>query len=567
MGANTETSKDAQKLCLSLIGPFGLTAGDGSRIAISSKRGQALLALLAASDNHDRSRSWLQSILWCDRSAEQAKASLRKELSNLKKLVNAHGVEALKADTTRIWLEPDAIEWDFHGPKSGAKQDFLEGLDIPGEDAFEDWLREYRAHLRSPSPRTAQDAEGDTEIVEAAGHAPALAAAIAVLPLRLELAQPDLQFAVLGVGEEIINRLARLKWLPVIARGSSFSLGDTIIDPRAAGAALGARYIVEGSVRAFGSSYRLHASLTDAEDGKSLWSDTVNLDNLGDPQAIAVPLNGVAAALDHTIDKNEQMRAMAKRGDNLDVMELVWKAKYHMIRLTADDISEAQNLLDAAAELAPNSSEVLIEQAWLNIRRLWLKRGSDDEVRAARKAAQKAIFADPDDARGHMIAGIAEFWLHQPLRAEGLLRRAIELNPSLVMAHAQLGSALHHKGDRAEAIEALETAKRLSPNDADLFFAEGELAMAHLAEGNLETAIEHAEASLSRRAAYWAAHIAKINALVGLERLKEARTASDELYAVHPGFSPEYVNWLPYVDVSRNDALRAGLNRAARPND
>jgi len=71
---------------LSLLGPFRLQGRDGERIKIGSKKGQTLLAMLATSGGGERSRGWLQEKLWGSRGPDQGRASLRRELSNLKKL-------------------------------------------------------------------------------------------------------------------------------------------------------------------------------------------------------------------------------------------------------------------------------------------------------------------------------------------------------------------------------------------------------------------------------------------------------------------------------------------------
>lgn len=575
MAGNNGPATGAQ-FHISLMGPFRLEGPGGVRIAVTSKRSQALLALLCTSPKGERTRGWLETILWCDRASDQAKASLRKELSNLRKLIANSDVTLIDADNHSVRLDLKRIRIDLHNGDIQPNEQFLEGLDIPGAEAFEDWLRAQRGVLETSQLVGGDDVAvpssdpvtGGPNLEDEAPHHPAhLGLAIAVLPFRIEPSSPAFEYSAYGLGEELINRLSRLRWLPVIGRSSSFSLGTEPIDPRTAGLALGARYIVEGAIRHGGGAYRLSVGLVDADTGQSLWSQTVSVTAIEDDAMLDTLLDGITAALDHRIDQSEQRRALASKDGNVTVRGLIWKARWHLVRLTDADLAIAQDLLDQAEALNPASADVLIEKAWLTTRRLWLHRGSEDDIRAMRKAAQNAILADPDDARGHMIAGIAEFWLHQPLRAEGLLRRAVELNPSLVMAHAQLGSALHHKGDTKRAIAALEIARRLSPNDFDLFFTEGELAMAHLAEGNWKMAIDHADVSLARRAAYWSSHLAKINALVALERLGEAHLAYQDMMAAQPQFRPEFINWLPYRDEARNAALLHGLNLAREAND
>src|SRR3546814_6998357 len=73
---------------LDLIGSFRLVGPDGARILIPSKRSCILLAMLATSRSGERSRRWLQERLWGSRERTNSQASLRRELSNLRPLVN-----------------------------------------------------------------------------------------------------------------------------------------------------------------------------------------------------------------------------------------------------------------------------------------------------------------------------------------------------------------------------------------------------------------------------------------------------------------------------------------------
>jgi tetratricopeptide (TPR) repeat protein len=176
--------------------------------------------------------------------------------------------------------------------------------------------------------------------------------------------------------------------------------------------------------------------------------------------------------------------------------------------------------------------------------------------------AHRAIVADPDDGRGHLLAGIAEMWLRQTGRARALLERAIELNPSLCHGHAQLGCCFNLAGDPAAAIGPLRRARRLSPNDFYVFFIIGELALSHWMLGPWAEAIDHADQSLIRRPAYWYALVIKINALVGNGSFKAAREAYDELMTVKPDFTPQFIEWTPFIDRAWNRRLTEGLAAA-----
>jgi TolB-like protein len=551
--------KSGPAFVLRLLGSFRLEAPAGERVDISSKRGQALLAMLATAGSGERTRTWLQDRLWGSRGPDQAQASLRRELSNLRKIIGAAGSDLVQADYNRVWLNLASVEVDLRDLDGDPAGEFLEGLDIAGEDGFEDWLREERRRIAER--RAATPAKPQTTAPSAPALAEfALRPAIAVLPFVWLPANPEREAIAQGLSEDLTDRLAKLRWLPVIARSSSFA---AVGDARAVGLQLGARYVVEGSIRSDDTRSVLAASLTDTESGQVLWSDRIVMPLGGGTAELDQLPATIAAILGLKIDLREQARAMARPASDLKVSDLIWRGRWHLNRLTKADSAAARECFDQALALEPGSPEALIQATWVRLWALWVTRGGDEDVRAVRQMAQQAIIADYDDARGHMLAGIAEIWLRQPLRAEALLARAIELNPSLVMAHAQLGCALHLKGEHAAAIERLRFAVRLSPNDHDLFFTLGELAGAHLFSGEAATALDHAEQALARRSAYWLAHVIKIKALVELGRPTEAKLALTDLAEAKTGFREEFIDWMPFLDGSKRQVLKDGLNRAA----
>jgi TolB-like protein len=552
---------------LTLIGPFHLRAPDGSRVNIASKKAQALLALLAMSGSGERTRSWLQSQLWGSRAADQAQASLRNELSNLRALLNSAEPLLIQSDKNRVWLDLALIKIDARESGGGAigQDEFLEGLDIAGEDGFEEWLREERvrtverASSAKPSLKPPEVAQGQRMTNAGFSSLPALA----ILPFTNLTGDTAQDFLAEGISEDLIDRLSRLRWLPIIARGSSFNFRDTNLDLRQVGEALGARYVLEGRLRPQGSEQMLSVSLATAETGQILWSEKLACSGDSSNQALGDLLSGLASVLGSKIEQEEQARTLHRNASDLTVLELIWRGRWHINRMTKADSELAKACFDHALALEPNSSEAIIQSVWARVWELWAKRGSEADVRAMRAMAQKAIIADCDDARGHMLAGIAEIWLHQPLRAEALLMHAIELNPSLTMAHAQLGSSLRVRDEHEAAIDAFRTAIRLSPNDHDMFFIAGELAASLLMTGDYAESLVQADHSIARRRGYWFPYVIKINALVRLERLEEAKHTYGELLSIKSDFTPKFIEWSPFADPKNIAFLEDGLNRAA----
>ena len=151
---------------LDLLGSFRLTAPDGARILVRAKRSRILLAMLATSRSGERSRRWLQEHIWGSRERNHAQASLRRELSNLRQLLNggdrpllifAH--DAVAIDLSRVVIDvrnPDDLEQ--------VTDEFLEGIDIAGEESFEEWLREERQSIEA-----VREAAGNARRMSVAG--------------------------------------------------------------------------------------------------------------------------------------------------------------------------------------------------------------------------------------------------------------------------------------------------------------------------------------------------------------------------------------------------------------
>src|SRR5271166_2084708 len=96
---------------------------------------------------------------------------------------------------------------------------------------------------------------------------------IAVLPFQNMSGDPEQEYFVAGMVEEIITALSRIRWLFVIARNSSFTYKGQAVDVKRVGRELGVRYVLEGSVRKAGGRVRIAAQLIDAGSGAHLWAD------------------------------------------------------------------------------------------------------------------------------------------------------------------------------------------------------------------------------------------------------------------------------------------------------
>src|SRR5438876_7343819 len=132
---------------------------------------------------------------------------------------------------------------------------------------------------------------------------------------------PEQEYFVDGMVEEIITALSRIRWLFVLARNSSFTYKGQAVDVKQVGRELGVRYVLEGSVRKAGNRVRITGQLIDATTGAHLWADRFegSLENIFELQDQVA--SGVVGALDPKLLEAEMARVKRKPPANLDAYD------------------------------------------------------------------------------------------------------------------------------------------------------------------------------------------------------------------------------------------------------
>ena len=190
---------------------------------------------------------------------------------------------------------------------------------------------------------------------QANGKAPALSLpdrpSIAVLPFTNMSGDADQDYFADGISEDLITGLARIHWLFVIARNSSFVYKNRAVDVKDVSRALGVRYVLEGSVRRAGNRLRISAQLIDATTGGHHWAEQYDRE-LGDIFAVQDEITrNVVAAIEPRLLAAEGIRAFSRSADDLGAWELVARAQTHVWRLTRLDNEAATTALKRAVEI------------------------------------------------------------------------------------------------------------------------------------------------------------------------------------------------------------------------
>ncbi len=149
---------------------------------------------------------------------------------------------------------------------------------------------------------------------------------IAVLPFANMSGDPEQEYFVDGMVEEIITALSRIRWLFVIARNSSFTYKGQAVDVKQVGRELGVRYVLEGSVRKGGTRVRITAQLIDALSGAHLWADRFDglLEDIFELQDKVA--STVAGVIEPTLREAEIQHSGRKPTESLDAYDLYLRA-------------------------------------------------------------------------------------------------------------------------------------------------------------------------------------------------------------------------------------------------
>jgi TolB-like protein len=322
---------------------------------------------------------------------------------------------------------------------------------------------------------------------------------IAVLPFTNFGGHPEQDFLADGITEDIITALARLRWLFVIARNSSFVYKGRAVDVRQVARELGVRYVLEGSARTAGERIRITSQLIDAETGKHIWAEKYDRD-LHDVFAVQDDITEqVVAAVEPHLYAEEGYRASTKQPDSIDAWGLVARALSLTSKVDRAQNEEAQRLLRRAIEMDPTYARahaLLSWAVWWAAYCFW----NPDRPTGYRQAlvhADRALSLDANDPWARTTAGLSSSQLVQHDRALDELRTALHLNPSFALGRMVFGWALTRAGHFDAAVAESGRAVRMSPVDSFSGFYTSIHGLTLLGARRFEEALPYLRASVA----------------------------------------------------------------------
>ena len=289
---------------------------------------------------------------------------------------------------------------------------------------------------------------------------------IAVLPFVNASGDPNAEYLSDGITESVISSLSQLPQLRVMARSTVFSYKGKDVDPRKVGHDLGVRAVLMGRLIQQGDNLTVRTELVDVSDGTELWGQQYKR-KLADVFAVQEEIaKEISDKLRLKLSGTDGHQLAKRPTENIKAFQYYMQGRSYAQRRTREDINTAIRYCEKALQEDPNYA-----LAYAGLGDSYSQLGVRSYIapiegrRKAEEAARKALTLDENLAEAHASLGFActTFTPCDFSLADRELLRAIELSPSLAMAHQYLGISLNRQGRLEEGLAELLRARELDP--------------------------------------------------------------------------------------------------------
>ena len=375
---------------------------------------------------------------------------------------------------------------------TAAVHDQIDGrVDVAFEDLGEKLLknisRPVRLYRLVMAPPEQRPAPGDAH---AAMKAAVVKPTVAVLPFTNMSGDPEQEFFADGLTEDILTELSRRRELFVISRTSTFVYKGHAANLREVAQKLGARYLVEGSVRKSGDRLRVSVQLIDTASDAHIWAERYDrkLDDIFSIQDEIT--SAIVATLPGRLEAAQQDQLARLKPSSMAAYECVLAAKVLHHRSTRQDNAEALKLIDRALQLDPDYAHA---HAWRGciLGQGWGYGWCEDKDAVFNDVAlelDRAMALDDNDPDVHRILAAVAIVRNDMNRARYHQDRALELNPNYDLVVVQMGELFTWLGRAEEGLEWIRKAMRLNPHHPARFWSH--LGRAHFVGRQYAQAIE-----------------------------------------------------------------------------
>lgn len=288
---------------------------------------------------------------------------------------------------------------------------------------------------------------------------------IIVLPFVSKSDDPEQDFFVDGISEDIVTDLSRLSNLTVIAWNTSASYKGKTVKPQEVGKELGVGYIVDGSVRKSGDQLRITAELVDTSDGKQVWAERYDR-KIADVFALQDEVTKkIVQALAVKLTSAEQGRLGRVGTNNLAAYEAFLQGQQFSRQLTKEGNELARGAYQRAIELDPTYARAYGGMAYtldVDFQSGWTSTPNESLDRALTLAKQAVTLGD-NIPQTYWVLGHVYMMRKDYENAEKAVVKAISIAPNYADGYGLLALIDNNLGKPKEAIELITKGMRLNP--------------------------------------------------------------------------------------------------------
>jgi TolB-like protein/Flp pilus assembly protein TadD len=293
---------------------------------------------------------------------------------------------------------------------------------------------------------------------------------VAVLPFRHGGTDLPLMALAEGLTEDIVTGLSRFSYLRVIARSSTSRYANEAVDVRSAGKELGARYVIEGSLRQAGTKLRIAVQLADTVSGAHLWAESYerafSAEAVFELQDELVPrIVATVADMNGVLPRSMSEAVRSRDPEQLSPYEAVLRSFGYLERVTPEVLASARSALESALRKAPAYADAWAMLAFLCVHEYGQGFNlQPDPLTSGAMAARRAVEAAPSNPLAYFSLAQALFFQKEFQSFRIAAERAVALNPMDGNSIAFLGELLVYAGDRERGLALAARAKQLNPN-------------------------------------------------------------------------------------------------------
>jgi adenylate cyclase len=448
-------------------------------------------------------------------------------------------------------------------------------LDLTFRDIGEQQLKNITRRVRvfAIDPVSARPSTRD----QSASPVPRLS--VVVLPFANLSPDPEQEYFVNAITDDLTTDLSRVADSFVIARSTAFAYKGKAIDVRQVARELGVRYVLEGSVRRLGDRLQVNVQLIDGESGSHIWADRFDTDrrDLVEAQSEIVAL--LARTLNAELIRDIGRRIEQEHAIDPHARDVVMRARAIQVQMSAADAAARPiivDLLERAIVLDPDSVDGRIQLANLLVSDVAdaLSSSIEQHIERAEQLISEALERDPNRSFGHQVMGHLRRVQGRWAESQVELETAIELDPNNSAAIRQLGLTVLAQGEPEAAIPYFEKAIRLEVRARYLFNAYCNLGRCRLFLGQTDEAVSLFRKARTLAPGIWYVHLELAGALGLRGDIEEAKTEIIGAVNLKPEIN-SIARWRatsqtqgfghPQFQALRDKTAHAGLCRAAFP--